>query len=186
MTSRSSNRRSAEPGDRVIVGRVLSAHGIRGELKIESLSDNPERFGSGARVRAGSTMEIPRTLEIASSRPHKKHLLVRFVGIEDRSAAEELRGSELFVLQQEVPEPPEGSWYHYQLEGCRVVDRKRGELGVVRKVMEDGGGEILEVQGPERTVLIPFVDPFLRRVDVDEGIIEMDLPEGLVETCGST
>ena len=187
MTSRSSSRRSAaEPADRVTVGRVLRAHGIRGELLIEALSDNPERFGPGARLRMDTPAGSTRTLAVTSSRPHKKRLLVRFEEISDRTAADELRGHDLFVLEGEVPEAPEGSYYHFQLEGCRVVDGTGDELGTVRRILEDGGGEILEVAGGGRTLLIPFVESFLREVDVDAKRIEVDLPDGLVDACGST
>lgn len=187
MSSRSSSRRTgAEPTDRVSVGRVITAHGIRGELKVRSLSDNPVRFSPGARMFAVSPSTVSRDLEVRQARPHKGDLLVRFAGVDDRDAAGALVGAELYVREVDVPEPPEGSFYHFQLEGCRVIDRGAGELGEVRRVLEDGGGSLLEVEGPRGVVPIPFVEAFVTRVDLDARTIEIDLPDGLIETCAST
>lgn len=170
----------------MIVGRVVTVHGLRGELRVRSLSDNPARFAPGARMLAGSATTPPRALEISSARPHKDQLLVRFVGVDDRDAASELLGADLFVGVADLPAAPEGAYYHFQLEGCRVVDRQVGELGEVRRVLEDGGGDLLEVVGPRGVVPIPFVEAFVVRVDLVERQIDLDLPEGLVEACAST
>jgi len=165
---------------------VLRPHGVRGEVVVESRTDNPERFAPGARLLAGPDDE----LEVAESRPHRGALLVRFTGIDDRDAAETLRGRDLAVPEETVPEAPEGTYYHYQLLGCRVRDAAAGELGEVVDVAEDGGGLILVVEGEapgggRRRVPVPFVAALLRRVDVGRREIEVELPEGLVEACAS-
>jgi len=165
---------------------VLRPHGVRGEVVVESRTDNPERFAPGARLLAGPDDE----LEVAESRPHRGALLVRFTGIDARDAAETLRGRDLAVPEETVPEAPEGTYYHYQLLGCRVRDAAAGELGEVVDVAEDGGGLILVVEGEapgggRRRVPVPFVAALLRRVDVGRREIEVELPEGLVEACAS-
>ena len=165
---------------------MLRPHGVRGEVVVESRTDNPERFAPGARLLAGPDDE----LEVAESRPHRGALLVRFTGIDDRDAAETLRGRDLAVPEETVPEAPEGTYYHYQLLGCRVRDAAAGELGEVVDVAEDGGGLILVVEGEapgggRRRVPVPFVAALLRRVDVGRREIEVELPEGLVEACAS-
>lgn len=165
---------------------MLRPHGVRGEVVVESRTDNPERFAPGARLLAGPDDE----LEVAESRPHRGALLVRFTGIDARDAAETLRGRDLAVPEETVPEAPEGTYYHYQLLGCRVRDAAAGELGEVVDVAEDGGGLILVVEGEapgggRRRVPVPFVAALLRRVDVGRREIEVELPEGLVEACAS-
>jgi 16S rRNA processing protein RimM len=177
----------------VAVGRVLRPHGIRGEVVVEVMSDVPERFAAGAELllmavgQAGEAAPeaARRRLTIKTVRPHRGVLLVRFAGVGDRDEADLLRG-ELAVPAGEVPEPPAGTWYHFQLLGCRVADREAGELGEVVDLLEDGGGLLLVVEGGGRRVPVPFVERFLVSVDVAARRIEVALPEGLVEACAST
>ena len=164
----------------------MAAHGIRGEVGIEPLTDNPERFRSGSRVWLSKPGTRDRELEILAVRPHRGRLLTRLSGIGDRNAAEELRDAEVFVPEDELPPAPEGSYYHFEIAGCRCRDGRLGSLGTVRRVLEDGGGELLEIVSGERVILIPFVEPYVREIDVENESIELDLPEGLVEACTST
>jgi 16S rRNA processing protein RimM len=208
MSSKSSTSR---PGDWVAVGRVLRAHGLRGDVVVESLSDNPERFAPGSVLAAfsrgaldaagpGSPLEpspleplppespppVPRQhLEVAAAQPHGGALRVRFAGCDDRDAAEALRGLELAVAVGEVPAPPEGEYWHFQLLGCRCIDAAAGDLGEVVDLVEDGGGLLLVVDDGQRRVPVPFVRAFLRRVDPEGRKIELELPPGLLEVCAS-
>lgn len=161
------------------------AHGVRGEILVESFSDVPDRFAPGAGLLAAPVAGTPRRLTIASSRPHAGGLLVRFEGVDDRDAAEELRGALLAVPEEDVPDPPEGTYYHFQLVGCRVRDDREGELGEVVDVVEDGGGVLLMIEEDGRRIPIPFVRALVHRVDLDRRTIELELPEGLVEACAS-
>lgn len=171
----------------VAVGAVLRAHGLRGEVLIDADSENPERFRKGSRLLADVGGRV-RQLEVATSRPHRGRQLVRFADVTDRNGAEELRGALLEVPEDQVPAAEDGTFYYFQLVGCRVVDRRLGELGEVTSVVEDGGGVLLEVAAPEgdgRSVLVPFANALLPEIDVGEGLIVSDLPEGLLEACGS-
>jgi 16S rRNA processing protein RimM len=179
----------------VAVGRIASAHGLRGELAVDPLTDVPDRFASGSTLILTARGSAPRSVVISRSRPlssrHKDRLLVSLQGIEDRTAAEALRGAILEVDAAAVPPAPEGSWYHYDLVGCRCTDRRAGELGEVVEVIEGGGGDLLRVVAPGsdgepgRELLLPFVDAYLTEVDVAGRRILWDLPEGLIEACGS-
>lgn len=195
MSSRSSKKTTSEPtkpataGDRVEVGRVLGPHGVRGEVAVESFSDVEERFSPGAELLTAPRPGLPPRLTVETVRPHRGALLVRFAGVADRDAADALRGAVLEVPREAVPAPPEDTWYHFQLQGCRCRDARLGDLGEVTAVIEDGGGVLLAVDGPyqgeRRRLLVPFVRAFVREVAPDEGRIELDLPEGLIEACAS-
>ncbi len=180
---------SGRPEDMVTVGEVLRAHGLRGEVVVELATDNPARFAAGSRLHA-SVEGRPRRLEVASSRNHHGRVLVRFVELPDRTGAETLRGATLSVPVSEVPPAEDGACYHFELVGCRVVDRRLGDLGLVTEVVEDGGGVLLAVasgpSGERRSLLVPFVRALLPEIDVPEGLIRSDLPEGLVEACALT
>jgi 16S rRNA processing protein RimM len=197
MSSKSSRKTTTEdaaPADtradlpeRVAVGRVLRPHGVRGEVMVEVLSDVPGRLAPGRRLRAsweGRPARPSREVLVETYRPHKSGALVRFAGTEDRDQAEELRDALLDVDRSEVPDAPEGTYYWYQLLGCRCwVDGE--DLGEVTDLVEDGGGLLLVVSKDGRQVPIPFVQSFLKEVDVERGRIELDLPEGLLEACAS-
>lgn len=186
MSSKSSKTDSARNDlpETVTVGRVLRPHGVRGEVAVEVLSDVPGRFEPGSTLLAAREGEAPARLQVAAGRPHKGGVVVRFEGFDDRDRAEELRGMWLEVPRSEVPEPPPGTYYHWQLLGCRC---RAGEedLGIVVELLEDGGGLLLVCEAEGRRVPVPFVERFLREVDVAAGRIELDLPPGLLEACAS-
>jgi 16S rRNA processing protein RimM len=193
MSSRSSRTEPEDPAQRVAVGRVVRPHGLRGEVVVEVLSDVPERFDPGSELQlVRETREArqagqpgkPRPVVVATRRPHRAGALVRFEGFADRDHAEELRGAWLEIDESRVPAAPAGTYYHFQLMGCRCSAGGE-DLGRVVDLLEDGGGLLLMVSDGERQVPIPFVARFLRRVDVEAGAIELELPPGLLETCGS-
>ncbi len=170
----------------ISVGRVLRPHGVRGEVAVEVLSDVPGRFKKGSRVMGIREGSPPSSLVVAAGRVHKSGAVVRFEGCDSREQAEELRGLDLEVSRSEVPKAPQGTYYHFELLGCRCRDTGSDqELGRVVEVLEDGGGLILVVEGEGRRVPVPFVKDLLREVDVAAGRIEVELPEGLLETCAS-
>jgi 16S rRNA processing protein RimM len=174
----------ADLPERVAVGRVLRPVGLRGEVIVQVLSDVPGRLAPGGAVigTRGGRPSIP--LIVETHREHKSGAVVRFAGYDDRDRAEELRDLLLEVDRSEVPEAPEGTYYWYQLIGCRCeVDGE--DLGEVVDLVEDGGGLLLVVSDGERDVPIPFVQSFLKNVDVERGHIELDLPPGLLEACAS-
>ena len=169
----------------VAVGRVLRPHGVRGEVVVEVLSDVPARFKKGSRLTGVREGVGKITLTVAAARVHKTGAVVRFEGYEDRDRAGELRGLDLEVPRAEVPKASRGTYYQFELLGCLCRDHG-AELGRVVEVVEDGGGVMLIVEGEGRRIPVPFVKEFLRRVDVAAGTIDLDLPEGLLETCAST
>lgn len=180
----------SDDAEMIAVGSVLRAHGLRGEVLVLPDSENPARFAGGSElfVRDGARL---RRLEVESSRSHRGRELVRFVGVVDRDGAEALRGALLEAPEESVPAAEEGTFYYFQLVGCRVVDRVLGDLGEVTEVVEDGGGVLLSVAPAaggdgRRAVLIPFANQLLPEINVEERLIRSDLPEGLLEACGST
>ena len=192
MASRSAKAES------LLAGLVLRPHGLRGEVKIEVVSDVPERFAPGAElwlVPPGLEQSRER-VRVADLRPVRGGALLRLAGFTRREQAEAIRGGRLEVDLSEVPAAPPGVYYHHQLIGCRCVDQRHGELGEVVDVVEDGGGTLLQVDAvpgggaapggaATDSLLVPFVEPFLAAVDVDRRRIDLRLPPGLIEICAS-
>ncbi|MEL7058970.1 MAG: ribosome maturation factor RimM [Acidobacteriota bacterium] len=181
--------RSSRSDERVLVGRVLRPHGVRGDVRVESHSDVEGRFSAGSTLWVVGADGSARRRRIERSRSDRGAWLLRFEDLDDREAAADLRGARLEVDEADVPEAPDGFYYHHDLVGCVCVERGGSEgertLGQVVRLHEDGGGWILEVRRSGQTLLVPFVDAFLRTVDIAAQRIEVELPPGLVDTCTS-
>jgi len=190
-------RDRGEPAETIAVGRVLRPHGVRGEVVVEVLTDAPRRFAPGSSLLLVREGKPPVELVVAGRRaaraaagPHASRrsrqatALVRFAGVADREAAVALRGGWLEIERSLVPPAPPGTYYRYELLGCRCRDGGE-DLGEVVEVVEDGGGLMLVVSDGRREVPVPFVARFLRSIDIAGARIELELPPGLIEACAS-
>ncbi|GAB3763238.1 ribosome maturation factor RimM [Microlunatus parietis] len=160
----------------VLVGVVGRAHGIRGDVAVEPRTDEPEvRFAAGRAVRIEGS---PRWLTVVSARDHSGRLLVRFHEVEDRNAAEALRGVRLVVDVDpaERPDRPE-EYYDRQLIGLRVLDAAGTEVGRVSGVAHLPAQDLLEIDTGDGQALVPFVTELVPDVDLDQGQLRLaDVP----------
>lgn len=156
--------------DLVAVGRVARAHGIRGEVSVEPLSEIPSRFEPGSVLR----LEDGRTLTVEASRPHRRWVLVGFEEVPDRTAAEALRGSILLVGADQVPSPPEGSFWVHQVVGLEVVTEDGRSLGRIREVQPNPANDLWITEGG---TAIPANRELVTEVDLAGGRVRIrDLP----------
>lgn len=164
----------------LMIGRVVKSHGIKGEVAVVVTKDEPEiRFALGE-VLKGVQGKKEHRLTIQTARVHQGRLLIKFEEIPDRTQADSLRGTKFMAPPLENPEGEEG-FYDHELEGLKVVQDDT-EIGVVTGVMHAPAGEILEVElegGKE--ALVPFVHEIVPEVDLDEGIVVITPPEGLLD-----
>jgi 16S rRNA processing protein RimM len=176
------------PADEVAVGRIGRPHGIRGEVSVELWTDEPERrFADGAQLLArrppGGPAPAQRPLTVAATRWHQGRLLVRFVELPDRNAAEAARGLDLLisVSPDERPEDPE-EFYDHQLIGLTVATTDGVDVGLVSEVMHSGAQDLLVVRREGRDdALVPFVSALVPEVDLANGrLVVADRP-GLLE-----
>ena len=170
---------------RVIVGRVRRPHGVHGEVSISVLTDVEDRLSPGARVHLVLADGRSREVRIAAARQTGGKAIVRFDGFESRNDVEQLRAAQLEIDRSRVPDPPQGTYFFFELMGCECYDADVGKLGRVCGILEDGGGLILEIERTERKLLVPFVEAYLKNVDILNRRIEMQLPDGLIATCTS-
>lgn len=153
---------------RLVVGRIVTAHGIRGECAVEVLSDTSERFERGSVLGAGDPDGQVSTLTVERARQHQRKLLVKFREVGDRNGAEALRGVLLSIPASEAKAPAEGSYYPHQLEGLRVVDENGGVLGQLQEVLSNPASDIWVVRTPQgKRVMVPAVGEFVRDVDLE-------------------
>lgn len=169
------------PEDLVLVGRLARPHGLRGEMSVEVLTDFPGRFVPGLVLVASDARGGRRPLVVSAVRPSGDRLLILFEGVGDRNDAEALRGLDLSVPHgSEVPRP-EGFVYHFDLEGCRAVDRSGTELGLVSALVDVAGRSLLEIETPRGGRQVPFVEPIVVSVDVARKVVVLDPPAGLLD-----
>jgi 16S rRNA processing protein RimM len=177
---------TSSPGEFFIVGRVRRAHGIRGELAVEMITDVPEAvFASGARLYAGTTtgdVTPERSeLHVVQAAPFKGGMIVRFREITSRTEAERWRDRYFLVPAAELPPPEENEVYVHELIDMRVALFSGEEVGRVIDVYELPQGLTLEVQRANGTVMLPFSERIVTRVDREERVITVDPPEGMLD-----
>jgi 16S rRNA processing protein RimM len=175
----------AEPSF-VIVGRIRRAHGIRGEVLVEVMTDSPDAiFAPGARLFAGTTLGDPAPnapeLVVAEARPFKEALLVRFGEVPDRTTAELWRDRYLLVPLDEIDAPEEDEVFIHDLIGLTVVLADGSPIGRVASTLETGAGLLLEIHRPHDVVLMPYELEFIQEIDVEGGRLVVDPPAGMFD-----
>ncbi|MEX1317641.1 MAG: ribosome maturation factor RimM [Synechococcaceae cyanobacterium] len=167
----------------LVVGRVVAAQGLRGELRVLPLSDFPERFTRSGRRWLRRQGEEPRCVELLGGRllPGRELFVVRLGGIDSRDAAEALVGEELLVRSDDRPKLGPGEFHLLDLVGLEVRLLESGaSVGTVTNLLH-AGNDLLEVAIGERRVLIPFVQPIVPEVHLEQGWIGITPPPGLLE-----
>lgn len=164
--------------DDVVVGRVVRVHGLRGEVVLDPSSDVPGRYAPGTTVRVDATERT-----IASSRAHQGRLLVRFEGVDDRTAAEALRGAQVTAPPVDVSDSE--TYYAHELVGMTVVDEHGTWLGEVVDLVEVpsvAGYDLLEVDTDGTRWLLPDADDLVEVADADgvDVLCVVDPPAGLL------
>ncbi|MEU7999568.1 ribosome maturation factor RimM [Catellatospora sp. NPDC049111] len=169
----------------LIVGHVMRAHGIRGEVLVHPRTDEPAlRFAVGSTLIVEPTVAgLPGKLTVREARPHSGELIVTFAEIPDRNMAELAKSAVLNVDSAEVPTPEDPDEYlDHQLVGLDVVTVGGEPLGKVLRIDHAPASDLLVVRMPDgRTGLIPFVSAIVPEVDVAGGRITVDPPGGLFD-----
>lgn len=161
-------------GERLLVGRIAAAHGLKGEVKVMSYTEEPTAIASyGPLLVEG----LGKALRIKSVRQANATLIVRFEGVEERTQAEALKGARLYVAREQLPALESDVYYQADLIGLEVIT---GEmmLGSVAQVVNFGGGDLLEVQRSGGSLLVPFAGA---KVDRAQRRIEVQLPDGFLD-----
>jgi len=156
----------AEAGklQRILLGRIAGAHGIRGEVLIRTFTARPEDIGTYGPLSDGGA----RWFKIDSARVTARGVVARLAGVADRAAAEALKGAELYVGRDRLPAAGEGEFYHVDLIGLAAVDPEGKPVGEIVAVQNYGAGDLLELRlaGARTTALIAFTDAFVSEIDL--------------------
>ena len=181
MSTSSKNKKDSSTQEKISIGYVSAAHGVKGEVRIVPLTDFPERFSRMDVLDLYLNGELARKLNVSRVRRHaSKNELIIESDIPDRAEAERLVGAAVLIEPEDRVSLPEGSFWVDDLIGLSVVDKDRKTLGVVEDLLLTGGKELYEIRdGNGKRHYIPAVEDFIKDIDLSSGKISVELIEGL-------
>jgi len=163
-----------------VFGRIVGAHGLRGDLRVRPATDGSDALCAASVVYLrdpGGRIQPQTPVRTAL---HKGLVLVRLRDLESIDLVAGFIGCEVLMRLDELPDLPDDEHYWHQLQGLAVFDRQHGALGTLQDLLTTAAHDIYVVQGPYGEVLIPVVPAMVLSVDLDGRRIEVDLPDGLV------
>jgi|UniRef100_A0A7C4EUY4 16S rRNA processing protein RimM len=160
---------------RVVIGKVIKAFGIKGELRVRAYTESLDVFKSSPRLEIGGTF-----FEVLQVRAHKGDVLLSLAGVENPEEAKTLSGLLVRIDADSLPEREDEEYYWFELEGLRVVTSEGKELGVVHHLFATGANDVLEIHGAKGEILLPWIEDVVKKVDLAAGLLVVDPLEGLV------
>lgn len=157
------------------VGEIVNTHGVRGELKVVPLLDEPKDLLEFSYVFIDN-----KKYDIESVRFHKDFALVKLKEVNDMDVAQKFKQKFMELPREELKPLPDGRYYLCDLIGLKVIDKELGELGTINEVMETVSNYIYVVQYKGKPLCIPIIDGVVEGVNLETGIINVVLPKGLI------
>ncbi len=161
--------------DRILIGRIKGAHGIRGEVLVTSFAAAPEDLGGYGPLESEDRSSA---IELHVIRVTPKGVVARVAGVADRNAAEALAGFDLYIRRDRLPEPEPDEFYHADLIGLEAVTAEGRVLGQIIDVPNYGAGDLLEIrlEGGRKSELLPFTEAYVPSVDLAGRRVTVVLP----------
>ncbi|NBI92558.1 16S rRNA processing protein RimM [Lachnospiraceae bacterium] len=167
--------------EKLRVGVISSTHGIRGEVKVFPTTDNPERFRKIKEVILDMGKDEI-VLEIEGVKFFKKFAILKFKGIDNINDVEKYKGGELYVTRKNAPKLGKDEYFIADLLGMDVTEDTGRKLGKVKDIIETGANDVYVVEMEnKKELLIPAIRQCILKVDIEAGLIEVHLLEGLLE-----
>ena len=168
--------------DLVSIGKIVSLHGLKGELKVLPYSEFPERIFDLENVKLKENDRVT-VKDIEYARFHGRYWLIKFDGINSREEASHFRGREVFVDSFERHKLPPDNYYYDDLVGLEVNTQQGDFLGYIKEIIPAGGQDLLSVDSDKRNkpLLIPAAKEIVINVNLEKRFVTVDLPEGLLD-----
>ena len=164
--------------DKIKIGKIVNTFGLKGELKVISQSEFIEdRFRVGNKVLIDFDNDLVE-ITIGTMRIHQDNVLMTIKGLDNINLVEKYKGSDVYINKQDIPKL-EGNYYLFELEDLDVYLNNE-KIGYVLKAEKPGAQTLLRVQTESKVVLIPFVDAFVKKVDIENKRLEIKVIEGLL------
>ena len=162
----------------VPVGVVTGAHGVKGEIRMKPFGDATSVAAMASDLWEEVAIEGV-AYAIKRAKAHRSLVLLKLIGLTTRGAAEALRGKEVMVNREDLPEPDEGEYYQADLIGLSVVTVSGVLLGCVTGVIETGANDVIEIEGERGELLLPVIESVIKKVDMEGRRVTVAPPEGL-------
>lgn len=167
--------------DKIVIGKIVNAVGLKGEVKVYSYAEEPDRFERLEKIFLG-TEEKNTEYAVTKVRYKGDMVILTLDGVTDRNAAEALKGLMVLMDEADLEELPEGVYYIKDLIGMKVVSDSGVELGTLKDINTNTAQRVYEVARPGKPdILIPGVDEFILDTDMDNRVITVKVIEGLYE-----
>jgi 16S rRNA processing protein RimM len=165
---------------RVLIGEIATAHGIKGLVKLRSFADDEKILQS---VPLFTSETGQQTLKLRLKNPLKNDWLAEVEGVSDRNAAEELRGTMLYIDRDQLPEPEEGEYYIEDMIGLKVVDNQGNDIGSVLAIENFGASDLIDIKPSVggQSFYLPYTDETVLDVDMEDRKIVIEIPAGLLD-----
>lgn len=165
------------------VGKIVNTHGIRGEVRVISQTDFPEeRYKKGGKLTLFKQGMQPLELTITNHRKHKNFDLLTFEGYPNINDVEVFRDGILKVSEHDLTDLEENEFYYYEIIGLNVIDEDGETLGKIKEILSTGANDVWIVQRKgKKDVLIPYIESVVKEIDLDAGVVHVEIPEGLID-----
>jgi len=158
----------------IIIGKIVAPHGVRGDVRVIPLTDYPERFYGLKKV----LLDDGKTLNVQEARAYNQQILMKFAGLDDRTAVDALKGKLLKVAKKDVVKLPEGHYFIFDIIGLSVFDEAGACLGAITDVLNTGSNDVyITEQEGKKPLLIPAIKDVVKTIDVPGGRIIVKLQE---------
>ena len=159
------------------IGKIINTHGLRGEVKVTPWLDYPEMFEAFTYIYTENNTRY----DIKSVKYQKSNLLVKFSGIEDINQAEKLKNQIIYVEKSFFDDLPDGTYLIADIIGLKAVDDTL-EYGVITDVFSTGSNDVYVIESPgKKPILVPVIDGVVENVDLEAGIIKLNIPDGILD-----
>lgn len=167
----------------LLVGKIVGVHGVKGNIKVFSYAESLSVFEQGSSIHIINGKGFEKTYVINWVKPHSRGILVSLKGIDNRSSAQTLIDSELFIEQAKLPDLEDGSYYWLDIIGLSVFTIHEQYIGRVESIIPTGSNDVYVVKDHNKThdneTLIPAIESVVLEIDLEHKTMRVDLPEGL-------
>ncbi len=164
----------------MLIGRLVGAHGLRGELKLRPYNPDTETVRPGLRLLLEGR-GVPRDTRVVAARPHKGNLLVHLEGVSSVAEAEPLVGARVLVAREDLPRLPEGEFYWFEVIGLEAVTEEGEPLGRLAEILDGPAHDVYVLRDGDRERLVPAVDEVVVSIDPAAGRMVIRPIEGLFD-----
>ena len=164
----------------VSVGKIIGFHGVKGEVKVLPLTDNPGRFGELDRVFLSGD-NVSYVAHIQNAFWHKNNIIVKFRGYNSKDEVNSLKDYLINILKEERPKLGEGEYYYDEIIGLEVYDMDENYLGEIAEIIETGSNDVYIVKDKDKEFLLPALKQVVNNIDLDNCRMDVSLMEGLID-----